>query len=60
MSIDRITLSHVRVPLVEPFRISNGVVAEEGLAHEVLTRPRHPLTARFLQVMSADVLEQRA
>ena len=40
--------------------LSNGVVAEEGLAHEVLTHPRHPLTARFLQVMSADVLEQRA
>jgi O-succinylbenzoate synthase len=29
MSIDRILLSHVRVPLVEPFRISNGVVTEK-------------------------------
>ena len=29
MKIDRITLNHVRVPLVEPFRISNGVVAEK-------------------------------
>lgn len=40
--------------------INEGVVAEEGLAHEVLTRPKHPVTARFLQVMSADVLEQQA
>ncbi len=31
--------------------LSNGRVTEEGLAHDVLTRPRHPLTARFLQVM---------
>ncbi|MCK5573005.1 MAG: o-succinylbenzoate synthase, partial [Bacteroidetes bacterium] len=29
MTIDRITLRHVRVPLVEPFRISNGVVREK-------------------------------
>ncbi len=29
MKIDRLTLSHVRVPLVEPFKISNGVVAEK-------------------------------
>lgn len=34
--------------------LSGGAVAEEGLAHEVLTRPRHPLTARFLQVMAAE------
>ncbi|MEP0821803.1 MAG: o-succinylbenzoate synthase [Ignavibacterium sp.] len=27
MSIDRITLTHVRVPLVEPFRISSGEVS---------------------------------
>ncbi|GJQ20705.1 MAG: o-succinylbenzoate synthase [Bacteroidia bacterium] len=27
MSIDRITLTHVRVPLVEPFRISSGQVS---------------------------------
>ncbi|MEJ2687334.1 MAG: amino acid ABC transporter permease/ATP-binding protein [Gammaproteobacteria bacterium] len=37
--------------------LSGGTVAEEGLAHEVLTRPRHPLTARFLQVMTADAVE---
>jgi O-succinylbenzoate synthase len=29
MHIDRITLTHVRVPLVEPFRISSGAVAEK-------------------------------
>ncbi|MDH3251503.1 MAG: o-succinylbenzoate synthase [Ignavibacteria bacterium] len=29
MSIDRISLTHVRIPLVEPFRISNGVVTEK-------------------------------
>ncbi|HVC54634.1 MAG TPA: amino acid ABC transporter permease/ATP-binding protein [Stellaceae bacterium] len=34
--------------------LSDGVVTEEGLAHDVLTRPRHPLTARFLQIMGAD------
>lgn len=28
MSIERVALTHIRVPLVEPFRISNGVVAE--------------------------------
>jgi polar amino acid transport system permease protein len=34
--------------------LSGGAVVEEGPAHEVLTRPRHPLTARFLSVMGAD------
>ncbi len=29
MTIERITLTHVRIPLVEPFRISNGVVSEK-------------------------------
>lgn len=29
MKIDCITLNHIRVPLVEPFRISNGVIAEK-------------------------------
>jgi o-succinylbenzoate synthase len=29
MKIDRITLTHVRVPLVEPFRISSGEVSEK-------------------------------
>ncbi|MEA2739822.1 MAG: polar amino acid transport system ATP-binding protein, partial [Acetobacteraceae bacterium] len=38
--------------------LSNGTVTEEGLAHDVLTRPRHPLTARFLQVMGADTVAE--
>jgi L-alanine-DL-glutamate epimerase-like enolase superfamily enzyme len=29
MKIDRITLTHIRIPLVEVFRISNGVVTEK-------------------------------
>jgi O-succinylbenzoate synthase len=29
MNIDQITLTHVRVPLVEPFKISNGEIAEK-------------------------------
>ena len=36
--------------------LSNGVVTEEGLAHDVLTRPQHPLTARFLRVMDSNYL----
>ena len=34
--------------------LSDGAVAEEGSARDVLTRPRHPLTARFLRVMGAN------
>jgi polar amino acid transport system permease protein len=34
--------------------LSGGSILEEGPAHEVLTRPRHPTTARFLNVMEAD------
>ncbi|MFM0264159.1 amino acid ABC transporter permease/ATP-binding protein [Paraburkholderia sediminicola] len=34
--------------------MSGGAVVEQGPAHEVLTHPRHPLTARFLSVMDAD------
>jgi polar amino acid transport system permease protein len=34
--------------------LSGGSVIEEGPAHELLTNPRHPLTARFLNVMEAD------
>lgn len=34
--------------------LSGGVVVEEGPAQEVLKRPRHPLTAKFLSVMSAN------
>ncbi|MEO8167132.1 MAG: o-succinylbenzoate synthase [bacterium] len=29
MKIDKIQLTHVRVPLVEPFKISNGIVSEK-------------------------------
>ncbi|WP_407112224.1 ABC transporter permease subunit [Bradyrhizobium sp. LMG 9283] len=34
--------------------LSGGVIIEEGPAHEVLSSPRNPLTARFLSVMEAD------
>ncbi len=34
--------------------LSDGTIIEEGPAHEVLTRPRNPVTARFLSVMEAD------
>jgi len=34
--------------------LSGGAILEEGPAHEVLQNPRHPLTARFLNVMDAD------
>ncbi|MGI4856432.1 MAG: amino acid ABC transporter permease/ATP-binding protein [Janthinobacterium lividum] len=34
--------------------LSGGKLIEDGPAHEVLTRPRHPLTARFLSVMGAE------
>ena len=42
--------------------ISGGKVLEEGPAHQVLTRPKHPLTARFLHAMGSDdpVLEAPA
>jgi polar amino acid transport system permease protein len=33
--------------------LGGGAIIEEGPAQEVLSRPRHPLTARFLRVMSA-------
>ncbi|MGJ4967615.1 MULTISPECIES: amino acid ABC transporter permease/ATP-binding protein [unclassified Bradyrhizobium] len=34
--------------------LNGGVILEEGPAHDVLTNPRHPLTARFLSVMDAE------
>ncbi|SHG54262.1 amino acid ABC transporter permease/ATP-binding protein [Bradyrhizobium erythrophlei] len=34
--------------------LSGGSIIEEGPAHEILTHPRHPLTARFLSVVEAD------
>ncbi|QOZ69227.1 amino acid ABC transporter permease/ATP-binding protein [Bradyrhizobium arachidis] len=34
--------------------LSGGAIIEEGPAHEVLSNPRNPLTARFLSVMETD------
>ena len=34
--------------------LSGGTIIEEGPAHEVLSNPRNPLTARFLSLMEAD------
>lgn len=34
--------------------LSGGTIIEEGPAHDVLSNPRNPLTARFLSVMEAD------
>jgi polar amino acid transport system permease protein len=34
--------------------LSGGLIIEEGPAHDILTNPRHPATARFLSVMEAD------
>lgn len=34
--------------------LSGGSILEEGPAHEVLSNPRHPVTARFLSVMEPD------
>ena len=34
--------------------LSGGSIVEEGPAHEVLTNPRNPATARFLSIMEAD------
>ena len=34
--------------------LADGVVKEDGPAHEVLMAPRNPLTARFLRVIGAD------
>jgi polar amino acid transport system permease protein len=34
--------------------LSGGSIIEEGPTHEVLTNPRNPVTARFLNVMEAD------
>ena len=34
--------------------LSDGSIVEEGPAHEILTNPRNPATARFLSVVDAD------
>ena len=40
--------------------LSGGAIVEEGPAHEVLTRPKHALTARFLQRIGADAAPETA
>ena len=40
--------------------LSGGAILEEGPAHEVLTNPKNPLTARFLSVMEADKAPEMA
>jgi polar amino acid transport system permease protein len=40
--------------------LSGGSIIEEGPAHQVLTSPRNPLTARFLSVMEADKLPEKS
>jgi polar amino acid transport system permease protein len=39
--------------------LAGGTILEEGPAHEVLTSPRNPLTARFLSVMEADKMPEK-
>ncbi len=39
--------------------LSGGRILEEGPAHEVLTNPRNPVTARFLSLMEADKAPER-
>jgi polar amino acid transport system permease protein len=39
--------------------LSGGSIIEEGPAHEVLTNPRHPVTARFLSVMEAGKVPEK-
>ena len=39
--------------------LSGGSIIEEGPAHDILTHPQHPLTARFLSVMEADKAPER-
>jgi polar amino acid transport system permease protein len=39
--------------------LSGGSILEEGPAHEILTNPRNPLTARFLSVMEGDKAPER-
>src|SRR5581483_4457151 len=34
--------------------LNGGVILEQGPAHEVLSKPRHPVTARFLAVTDAE------
>jgi polar amino acid transport system permease protein len=40
--------------------MSDGSVTEEGPAEEILTRPKHPATARFLRIMGAESIGEVA
>jgi polar amino acid transport system permease protein len=40
--------------------LSGGSIIEEGPAHEVLTRPKNPITARFLRLTGAEPMEAPA
>ncbi|HQT75789.1 MAG: ABC transporter permease [Rhodospirillales bacterium 20-64-7] len=40
--------------------LDQGVIIEEGPAQEMLSAPRHPLTARFLQAMGAERVSDSA
>ena len=39
--------------------LSGGSILEQGPAHEILTNPRNPVTARFLSLMEADKAPER-
>jgi polar amino acid transport system permease protein len=40
--------------------LSGGSILEQGPAHEILTNPRHPVTARFLSVVEADKVPEKS
>ncbi len=40
--------------------LSGGSILEEGPAHDILTNPRHPVTARFLNAMQDDKAPESA
>jgi polar amino acid transport system permease protein len=39
--------------------LCGGSILEQGPAHEILTNPRHPVTARFLSVMEGDKVPEK-
>jgi polar amino acid transport system permease protein len=40
--------------------LSGGSIIEQGPAHQILSNPQHPATARFLSVMEADKAPESA
>ena len=40
--------------------VHGGSIIEQGPAHEILSNPQHPATARFLSVMEADKAPESA